>query len=69
LNVKLNVFQSITPFKTNIKVFMEYMKNSFHSYLPWFVVVYKDDILVYYESYAEHAGRCAVDFKGKDVVC
>jgi len=39
---------------------MEYMNNIFHSYLAQFVVVYKDDILVYSESNEEHAKRLRI---------
>lgn len=42
-------------------VFMEYMKNmSFHPYLDHFVVVSKDDILVYFKLDEEHAGHLCV---------
>jgi len=44
---------------------MEYRNNIFHSYLAWFVIVYMDDILTYYDSYEEHARYrgCVTDCK------
>jgi len=41
---------------TNVPgVFMEYMNRIFHVYLDRFVVVFIDDILIYYKSEEEHA--------------
>lgn len=36
-------------------VFMEYMNMIFHPYLDQFILVFINDILVYYKSYEEHA--------------
>lgn len=38
-------------------VFMEYMNMIFHPYLVQFVVVFIDDILVYYKSDEDHVGH------------
>jgi len=42
-------------------IFMDYMNRNFHPYLDKFVVVFIDDILIYFKSREEHADHlCTV---------